>query len=266
MAWIGADGLVHTPQGGVYAKTTEAVANFRKSLKYDNSWHRTRQRYICLILLIMFLTVTAVVVLLIARKVSIIGVKLNDGIVWQMDPHCANQTSADTSPCNLTVSPILNINIDNKNWVPATINSWSVQHTFLCHTGLGCEAGGTPFPKEITVDDGDSEINRKNSGIATLNDTATFNLTGCTQTGNNLHGVFCEWRRSCFPSEGNNNNPWGYFMMSLDVKGTLSFALQSTHEVTSTIKLGINCETGKAIVCERDGSNSSIAHPSKACY
>ena len=255
MAWIGADGLVHTPQGGVYAKTTEAVANFRKSLKYDDSWHRTRQRYICLILLIMFLTVTAVVILLIARKITILNVKLDDTVVWTMDPSCANQTGPHTQPCNVTVSPVLNIDIDNRNWVPATINSWSVTHRFLCHSELNCETGGTKIGEDpVTIEDGDSEINRKNSGVVTMNDTAKILLKGCS-TEEQLNEVFCEWRASCFGVDG--QKPWGYFILELDVTGTLSFALQSTHQIDSTMKLGVDCTTGKAIVCEIDGRNTT---------
>eukprot|EP01083_Nonionella_stella_P041899 113405_1 len=249
MAWIGDDGLVHTPQGGVYAKTTEAIANFRRELKYDSGWHRTRQRYICLILLIMFLTVCAVVVLLIARDVRIVDINIIHGSetnVFHMDNSCKiNETVSQG--CNVTIRPILDIKINNKNWVPATINKWNVKHTFFCARTLNCPSGGTEFGTDPMINDGSSEVARKDTGTVVLNDTEIFTLAGCKM--NPPNGTYCEWEKSCIDT-GDGDTP-GHFVLSMKILVELSFALQSSTEISSTVRLGTSCN-GTAIVCQVD--------------
>merc|ERR1712154_503298 len=121
---IGQDGLVHTPKGGIYAKTTEAIANFRRELKYDASWHQTRQRYICLILLIIFLTFVTTIILLIPRSVYIKDVRLHDSHhhnIWHMQKNCPNE--GNVSPgCNVSIASMFAVKVDNENLVPATVN------------------------------------------------------------------------------------------------------------------------------------------------
>ena len=257
MAWIGDDGLVHTPQGGVYAKTTEAVANFRRQLKYDNSWHRARQRHICLILLIMFLTLSAVVVLLIERPVNIEGVSLQsvgDGLIWKMDECETNQSVSDG--CNVTISPLLSVNIHNENWVPATVNSWTVRHTFYCSSLVrGCIAGGSDMGT-VYLKDGQSEINRKDSDIAILNDTASFMLPAC-KLGPLPNGTYCEWQESCL-----SNVAPKHFLLDLHIEAALSFALQSATRVVQKVTLGMWCN-GTGVVCKV--GDDVIVHSAPVC-
>jgi len=264
MAWIGEDGLVHTPQGGVYAKTTEAVANFRRDLKYDGSWHRVRQRYICLILLLMFLTVTAVVILLIARKVTITDIGFhtdaqNGNIVWVLDKDCPQNYSDLSQGCNVTISPQLTVTIQNLNWVPATVNSWSIQHTFLCTSSLNCVAGGTDIGQDTKIDQvdlTDNEINKKDTGSVLLNDTSVYELPGC-HTEPKPNATYCEYQLSCLKQD----NPH-HFLLQMKITASLSFALQAGSTVTSELVLGVNCTNGAATICK---VNDAVKNNDKIC-
>jgi len=263
MAWIGDDGLVHTPHGGSYAKTTEAIANFRRQLKYDTSWHRARQRFICLILFIMFATIVTVVVLAWERPVTIVSVTLDDPsrIFWEMDGNCTRSNATMAAGCNVTISPLLSVDINNRNMVPATVSSWEVHHTFYCSAGVvGCTAGGTEFGiNSIKLRDREHEIYRKHTDSVRLFDNNSFALRPCKMS-NVMNGTYCEWQKSCL-NDGRQNADEN-FLLELYIMAEMSWALTTSTLIEQTVQLGVWCN-GTGAVCKV--GDKQVKHNDNVC-
>merc|ERR1719356_237152 len=110
--------------------------------------------------------------------------------------HCTNSSNTTAAGWSVKITPFLFVEFENDNMVPATVSSWTVDHTFYCSAGvIGCIAGGSEMgTNRITLWDweGNSEINRKSVGNVTLDDNHTFTLSPC-KMGEVLNGTYCEW-------------------------------------------------------------------------
>ena len=144
--------------------------------------------------------------------------------------------------CNVTLSPLFAVRIDNKNWVPATVNAWTIAHTLFCPGSLTCPPGGTLLGSAY-VADGQNEVLRKSKGVVAVDDETMFVLPPCSLKP--INGSYCEWQQSCQGPQAP-----GHFLVEMAIEGELSFALQTLTTISETVRLGIFCGNGTGIVCK----------------